>query len=536
MAEPGQGDGPWWRKAVIYEIYVRSFQDGNGDGVGDLAGVLSRVDYLAALGVDAVWLTPFYPSPMADFGYDVSDYRDVDPLFGTLADFDRLVAALGARGIRVIVDFVPNHTSDRHPWFVESRASRDSPRRDWYVWRDPAPDGGPPNNWRAQPDGPAWTFDAATGQYYLHSFLDRQPDLNWRNPAVRAAMFDALRFWLDRGVAGVRVDVLDRLLKDERFRDDPPNPDWREGDPDFMRLRTVHSADQPEILDLVADMRAVLAEYPGERVLIGEIYQPVETLVRFYGRALEAVHLPFNFNLMWLVWIPEGVRLLAERYEAGLPPGAWPSWVLGNHDQSRVASRFGERQARVAMLALLTLRGTPTIYQGDELGLADTPIPPGRERDPFARAGPAQGRDKVRTPMPWDGSRHAGFSAAEPWLPVGEANAARHALGQEAGPASFLSFTRAALALRRREKALALGDWRGISARDGVLVYERRLGGDVLLVALNMRGTPGRVRLDGPADMLLSTEGPAALRAAPADFELRPDEGVVLRPRAAGPG
>ena len=400
---------PWWQDAAIYEIYVRSFQDGDGDGVGDLKGIIRRVPYLADLKVDAVWLTPFFRSPMADFGYDVADYCGVDPLFGDLADFDRLLAALAEVQIRTIVDFVPNHTSDQHAWFQDSRSSRNSPKRDWYIWRDPAPGGGPPNNWLCMPGGPAWTLDPGTGQFYMHSFLPQQPDLNWRNPAVKAAMLDVLHFWLKRGVHGFRVDVLDRLLKDEQFRDDPPNPRYGPGDPAYMQSSTTRSAGQPGVLDIVGDMRAVLASYPGDRVLIGEIYQPVETLVSFYGDTGRGVQLPFNFNLMWLAWTPQAVMELVEKYEAALPSGAWPTWVLGNHDQTRIATRIGQAQARVAMMLLLTLRGTPTIYQGDELGLVDTPIEANQVQDPFAKAGTGQGRDPERTPMPWDHSPHSGF-------------------------------------------------------------------------------------------------------------------------------
>ena len=303
----------WWQKGVIYEVYPRSFQDSDGDGVGDLRGILERVDYFQWLGVDAVWISPVYPSPMADFGYDVADYVDIDPLFGTLQDFDRLVEALHARGIRLVLDFVPNHTSDQHPWFLEAGASRSSPKRDWYIWRDPAPGGGPPNNWVSQAGGSAWALDPASGQYYYHAFLAEQPDLNWRNRAVREAIYDALRFWLARGVDGFRLDVFWHLIKDAAFRDDPWNPDYRDGEPDFRRVRPIHSADQPEVLEIAAEMRRVVEEFPGERVLIGEIYLPVARLAAYYGPALSGLHLPFNFNLMW--------ARVAARADHGADPG-----------------------------------------------------------------------------------------------------------------------------------------------------------------------------------------------------------------------
>jgi alpha-glucosidase len=297
----GPSEVAWWQRGVVYQIYLRSFMDASGDGVGDLRGIVSRLDYLQWLGVDAVWISPFYPSPMADFGYDVSDYTGVDPLFGTLSDFDRLLEEAHRRGIRVILDYVPNHTSDEHPWFVASRSSRENPKRDWYLWRDPAPDGAPPNNWQSIfGGGSAWEWDEGTGQYYLHAFDVKQPDLNWRNPEVREAMYGALRCWLDRGVDGFRIDVLHGLIKDDLFRDNPENPDWREGDPPWERQIRLYSEDQPEMLEILREMRAVADSYGGERVLIGELYLPLERMISYYGPDLDGVHLPFNFGLILL--------------------------------------------------------------------------------------------------------------------------------------------------------------------------------------------------------------------------------------------
>ena len=308
-------DFVWWKHGVVYQIYPRSFQDTNGDGVGDLKGISERLDYLAWLGVDAIWISPIYPSPMADFGYDVSDYCNIDPLFGSLEDFDRLVAAAHARKIKVILDFVPNHTSERHPWFLESRASRVNPKRDWYIWRDGKPDGSPPNNWLSQFGGPAWTREARTGQYYLHSFLPEQPDLNWRNPDVRTAMYDVLRFWLDRGVDGFRVDVIWLLIKDAALRDNPPNPNYRPTEAGIHRFLQVYSADQPETHEVIAEMRSVLDHYD-ERVLIGEIYLPIERLVTYYGQDLRGAQLPFNFQLLHTAWTAAAVGKLVTDYEA----------------------------------------------------------------------------------------------------------------------------------------------------------------------------------------------------------------------------
>ena len=391
----------WWQTGVIYQIYPRSFQDTNGDGIGDLKGIERRLDYLASLGVDAIWISPIYPSPMADFGYDVADYCGVDSRFGTLADFDDLLAQAHARGLKVLLDFVPNHTSDRHPWFVESRSSRDNPKRDWYIWRDPAPDGGPPNNWISDFGGSAWEWDEATGQYYYHAFLKEQADLNWRNPAVQAAMYDVMRFWFDRGVDGFRIDVLWHMVKAADFPDNPPNPAYQPAMGDMHRVLQLHSTDQPEVHGIAADMRAIADSYGakgrGERVLIGEIYLPVDRLMHYYGQERAGVHLPFNFQLIDASWEARSLATLIANYEAALPPGGWPNWVLGNHDRPRVAAKRGQAQARVAAMLLLTLRGTPTLYYGDELGLSDVAIPacPGsgsaRAARARARLGPRSG-------------------------------------------------------------------------------------------------------------------------------------------------
>ncbi|WP_217430301.1 alpha-amylase family glycosyl hydrolase [Sphingomonas bacterium] len=516
----------WWRSATIYQIYPRSFQDSDGDGVGDLKGIEARLDYLADLGVDAIWISPIFTSPMADFGYDVADYCDVDPLFGTLADFDDLLREAHRRGVKIILDFVPNHSSDRHPWFADSRSSRQAAKRDWYVWRDPAPDGSPPNNWQSFFGGPAWTLDAASGQYYLHQFLKKQPDLNWREPALVEAMLAAMRFWFDRGVDGFRIDVLWLLLEDEAFRDNPPNPAWRPGMQDIERFLPLHTADQPGMAALVARMRSVADEYES-RVLIGEIYLPLDRLVAYYGEEGAGVHLPFNFALLQTPWEARAIGRLIEEYEALLPAGGWPNWVLGNHDKPRIAARVGSAQARVAQLLLLTLRGTPTLYQGDELGLTGEPIAAERIRDPQALREPdtAFNRDEVRMPMPWDASPHAGFSTDEPWLPLNADWSARNVAAQEEDVGSMLTLVRRLLALRRENEALATGAIALVEAEGDVLAYRR---GDDLLVALNLGATPQRLALPaGRYRTLLSTQGEGADWAA--ELALAPDEGVILR-------
>ncbi len=525
----GADGASWWKRGVIYQVYPRSFQDTDGDGVGDLAGIERRLPYLRALGVDAVWLSPIFPSPMADFGYDVADYTGVDPRFGTLADFDRLLEAAHAQGLKLLLDFVPNHSSDRHPWFVESRSSRENPKRDWYIWRDPAPGGGPPNNWISDFGGSAWTFDEATGQSYLHAFLPEQPDLNWRNPEVRAAMLDAMRFWLDRGVDGFRLDVLWHVVKAEGLPDNPPNPDWRPGMADMARVLQVNSTDQPEGHMVAADMRRLSDGFPGDRVLVGEIYLPNDRLMRWYGSAeAPEAHLPFNFQLIDAPWDAPTLHRIIADYEAALPPGAWPNWVLGNHDRPRIASRVGEAQARVAAMLLLTLRGTPTIYYGDELGLADVAIPADRVQDPreLREPGLGFGRDPVRTPMPWDGSAGAGFTGGAPWLPLNADHATRNVERQEVDPRSMLRLHRDLLALRRARPALSLGEMKLEPQRGDLLTFQRWHGADRVMVGLNLGDQPVSPHMPVPARPLLSTLGDPL----PIDgrVHLRPHEGLIL--------
>ena len=522
---------PWWKSGVVYQVYPRSFQDSDGDGVGDLRGVECRLDHLVDLGVDAVWLSPIFPSPMADFGYDVADYRGIAAEFGTMADFDSLLGAAHARGLKLLLDFVPNHSSDRHPWFLASRSSRDDPHRDWYIWRDPAPDGGPPNNWQSFFGGPAWTHDEATGQYYLHQFLKEQPELNWRSPGLRRAMLEAMRFWFDRGVDGFRIDVLWLAMKHPDLPDNPPNPAWREGMQDIDRLLPAHSADQAEVMEIVSAMRGVADGYDA-RVLVGEIYLPIERLVAYYGEGGAGVHLPFNFHLLLTEWTAPALGALIEQYEAALPAGAWPNWVLGNHDKPRIAARVGPAQARVAAMLLLTLRGTPTLYQGDELGLTGEPIPADRIRDPQAlrEPGVAFNRDEVRQPMPWDGSPQAGFSTGEPWLPLNADWPTRNVAAEAADPASMLTLHRRLLALRRAHPALALGEVTVLAMEGDVLAYERRHGDDHLLVALNLGHEAAAATLPaGDWAPLLSTLAGLPAPASGA-LALRPDEGVILRP------
>lgn len=523
----------WWKTGVIYQVYPRSFKDSNNDGIGDLAGITQKLDYLRWLGVDALWLSPIYPSPMADFGYDVSNYVDVDPLFGTLHDLDMLVQQAHRGDLKAILDFVPNHSSDEHFWFQQSRSSRTNEKRDWYIWRDAAPGGGPPNNWTSMFGGSAWQFDARTGQYYLHMFDVKQPDLNWRNPQVRQAMYDALRFWLERGIDGFRVDVLSMLLKDSEFCDNEMNPLWKPGDPPYARQKMVHNDDLPGIHEIVREMRQVIDSYDG-RVLIGEFYLPVPRLVRYYGEELDEAHLPFNFQLVTMPgWEARAIRKVVDEYEAALPAGAWPNWVLGNHDKSRIASRVGREQARLAQMLLLTLRGTPTCYYGDEIGMQDVPIPPEQVQDPQGKDDPRHSRDPQRTPMQWDGSAHAGFCAPEvqPWLPVSSDYRCFNVASEQQDPRSMLMLVRALLHERRTHDALTLGDYRSVEQDNPVcFVYERRYQDRRCLVALNFSADEQVVKLPEYSEgrLLLSTYMDGGSERDLPELRLRPNEGVLF--------
>jgi alpha-glucosidase len=511
----------WWQHSVVYEIYPRSFQDSNGDGIGDLAGILARLDYLVQLGVDAVWISPIYPSPMADFGYDVADYCGIDPIFGTMEDFDRLLTELHRRGLRMILDFVPNHTSDQHPWFLESRSSRRNPKRDWYLWRDE------PNNWPSHFGGSGWELDATTNQYYYHAFLKQQPDLNWRNPDVKSAMFDALRFWLRKGVDGFRVDVMWLMIKDDQFRDNPPNPGYDLGQPSHHRVLPIYNADRPEIHELVAEMRAVLDEFP-DRVLIGEIYLPIEKLMAYYGHDMRGAHLPFNFQLLQCAWNAESVAQVISDYQGALPAGAWPNWVLGNHDKPRIASRIGASQARVAAMLLLTLPGTLTLYYGEELGMTDVPIAPEQVQDPAEKNEPGlgQGRDPERTPMPWDDSPSAGFTSGTPWLPLGD-NAVSNVAALEDDPRSILTLYRRLIDLRSIHPTLVRGKLQSVLSEKGVLRYERVEPGIRILVLLNMTQDPVQVMV-GRGDVLASTNLDREDQKLSGSITMNAAEGLIL--------
>jgi alpha-glucosidase len=487
---------PWWKSTVIYQIYPRSFLDTNGDGVGDLAGIRAKLDHLQWLGVGAIWLSPFFTSPMADFGYDVADYCDVDPLFGTLADFDELVADAHERDIKVLIDWVPNHSSDQHPWFVESRSSRDNPKRDWYVWRDGSPDG-PPNNWIANFTGEsAWTWDDTTEQWYLHLFLPEQPDLNWNNPEVISAMHDTLRFWLDRGVDGFRMDVVHAIGKGDDLPDMPA---------DLGAVGTTLFHDYPRTHALLRDIRALLDSYDGPRTSVGEVYLlSTAKVAEYYGNDDE-LHLAFNFPPLHAPWDANVWRRRIERVVEEMDPRhAWPTWVLSNHDNPRHATRYGgsETRARAAAVLLLTLRGTPFMYAGEELGLEDAVIPGDRVVDPG-------GRDGCRAPIPWTSAPDHGWGTPDPWLPWPPDATSRNAATLAGNEGSILNLYRRVLLARQASAALTSGDFAFLPAPDGVIAYERTAADDRRIVIVNFTDAEEAVPLGDDLVVEVASWSPA---------------------------
>lgn len=477
----------WWQTAVIYQIYPRSFKDSNNDGTGDLAGIIEKMNYLQWLGVDCLWISPIYPSPMHDFGYDISDYKGIHPQFGTMEDFDQLMTAAKSHDIKIIMDLVPNHTSIEHPWFEASKSSKNNDKRTWYLWKDPKNGGEVPNNWISEFGGSAWTYDEKTNQYYYHTFLKEQPDLNWRNEEVQEAMWDVMRFWFDKGIDGFRIDVLWYLVKDERFRDNPPNPDWHEGMQDHDKLIPAFSNDQPFVHDLVEKMRKITDNEYQNKVLIGEIYLPFHKLVTYYNEG-KGVHLPYNFSLIAAQWNAEILNMIISEYEGALAEGDWPNWVLGNHDKPRVKSRIPKSQEYNAAMLLLTLRGTPTMYYGDEIGMEDVAIPKERLQDPRAILEPdiGVGRDPQRTPMQWDDTAFAGFSDNEPWLPVGPSYTEVNVQKQQEEKASLLWLYKRLLKLRKEEPALHLGEYIPAGVHKNVLAYIRKHENSQFFIALNI--------------------------------------------------
>ncbi len=525
-------DSQWWKSAVVYQIYPRSFQDTNGDGIGDLPGITSKLGYLKnTLGVDAIWISPFFRSPMADFGYDVSDYTDVDPIFGTLEDADELIAEAHGLGLRIIIDWVPNHSSDQHPWFIESRSSRDNPKRDWYVWKDPAPDGGPPNNWLSIFGGLAWELDETTCQYYLHTFLREQPELNWRSLELEAAMLDTLRFWLDRGVDGFRVDVAHFLVKDPEFRNNPPSSSKPEGVKDYHEYATqehLYDKAHPDIHAVHRRIRAVLDEY-NDTFSIGEIHEfDWDEWAKYFGDDLDELHMPYNFTMLWAEWSANAFRERIVAQEKALPVGAWPNHVFGNHDEPRLSTRFGRHRIRAAAVMLLTLRGTPTMYYGDELGLIDGAVEPGEEQDPWGRRYPDLNRDMCRTPMQWTLDDGMGFTTpgTRPWLPFAQPTSS--VASQLDDPDSTLSLYRRLLRLRRAIPELMVGDITMVDSNsDNVLVYERTISSASTYVAVNFTEQQQNVEFPTEIRQVLSTSHERSEKFS--SVTLSPNEAIIAR-------
>ncbi|MEN4042771.1 MAG: alpha-glucosidase [Anaerolineaceae bacterium] len=524
----------WWRDGAIYQIYPRSFVDSNATGIGDLNGIISRLAYLQELGVEAIWLSPIYPSPDVDFGYDVSNYTAIDARFGTLADFDRLVVEAHRRGIRVVLDLVLNHTSDQHPWFTESRKSRENAFSDWYMWRDPRPGGKQPNNWQSVFGGSGWEYEPARRQYYFHMFYQQQPDLNWRNPKVRQAMLDVFQFWLERGVDGFRLDVFNVYFKHADFLDNPRK--W--GLRGFDRQRHLYDADQPEMIPLLREVRKLLDAYQ-ERYVVGETFLSSPQVAARYTGA-DMLHASFNFEFMARRWHPKPFLRSIQRWEAALSPDAWPNYVLNNHDVRRSASRYGkgedDERLKVAAALLLTQRGTPFLYYGEEIGMRDISLARSELKDPIGRRyWPIyKGRDGCRSPMQWDDSPHAGFSAGVPWLPVHPNYVQRNVAAQQANPSSLYHFYRRLLALRKQVPALVEGVFLPLTYDPRlVLGYLRQTVDQTVLVGLNFSGRPISLALGAELTrsnwtLLLSNQRDELDAKASSSLRLAPNEACIL--------
>jgi alpha-glucosidase len=545
MAEPEMAVGAsvdlpipdaWWRGGVLYQVYPRSFADTDGDGHGDLQGVIDHLDHLEWLGVDGIWLSPITPSPNADWGYDVSDFMSVDPSFGSLDDVDRLVAEASERGIRVVMDLVPNHTSDRHEWFAEARSDRTADRRDWYVWADPGADGSPPNNWRSTFGGPAWTLDRQTGQYYLHNFLASQPDLNWWNDEVRDAFDRILRWWFDRGIDGFRIDVANGLVKDRELRDNPSVTDEDHPRVRSLGLRPVYNMNRDDVHDVYRRWRAIAETYDPPRLLLGETWVlDLDTLMRFFGEGGDELQLVMNFPFFFAELGAE-LRSVVEATEAALPSGTWPAWSGSNHDVGRFPTRWcrgDARKIRVALLALLTLRGTPLLYYGDEIGMTDVDVPRHRLLDPVGvRGWPDEpGRDGARTPMQWSPAPGGGFTPAgvEPWLPMGD-TASCNVADQLDDPTSILHLCRDLIALRRIRPDLRSGSSSAVRSSDETWVWRR---GHDTVVAVNDSEVPVDVPLE-PGRILIGTDRERDGAEIDGSIRLDPWEAVVVALRREG--
>jgi len=527
----------WWMHGVFYQIYPRSFMDSNGDGIGDLQGIINRLDYVVELGVDAIWISPIFSSPMQDYGYDVSDYTDIHPMFGDMATFDRLLAAVHERNLRLVLDYVPNHTSDQHQWFIESRSSHDNPKRDRYIWKDAKSDGTPPNNWESIFGGSVWEWDEKTHQYYLHSFLKEQPDLNWRNPEVVKTMQDVLRFWLDKGVDGFRMDTIMSCIKHTDFPDNPPIKDNSPFKQFGLSLEPVYSMSQPEVHEISRGFRRIFDSYNGNRVMIGETWIFVLTeLVKYYGEKLDEFHIPFNFMGTTISWNAAKMKDAISAYYAVIPKGATPNFVFGSHDVHHLATRFGPENHRSAAMLLLTLWGIPTIYYADELGMEDVDIPPERWQDLWGKNRPDLNinRDPERTPMQWNDSPNAGFSPAgvETWLPVAGNYQEFNVSNQLRRQTSTLNFYKTLLKLRREMQALHAGNFDFVEEVPvDIMAYVRNAEKQRVLVIINFEGSKHRINLSSlnkSGRLLLSSQSMKSNKVNLSDLVLNPHESLLI--------
>ncbi|WP_339898030.1 alpha-glucosidase [uncultured Gilvimarinus sp.] len=530
-------NSPWWRGAIIYQVYPRSLMDSNGDGVGDIAGIISKLDYIASLGVDAIWVSPFFRSPMKDFGYDISDYRDVDPLFGTLDDIDRLIAEAHQRGIKLIIDQVLSHTSDQHAWFLESRESKDNPKADWYVWADPSEDGTPPNNWLAIFGGSAWEWEPRREQYYLHNFLKSQPDLNFHNPAVRAQILSEVEFWLKRGIDGLRLDAINFCFHDQQLRNNPAKPaaerkgrGFSEDNP-YAFQRHIYDNTRPENIEFMQEIRGLMDRYPGT-VTLGEISSEdsLATMAE-YTQGDKRLHMSYSFELLSDEFSAAYIRNTVETLEQGLGEG-WPCWAIGNHDVSRVLTRWGGEHgpaalAKVLNAMLFSLRGSICSYQGEELGLTEAPIEQHQLQDPYGITfwPRFKGRDGCRTPMPWSDTTHGGFSDSTPWLPVPQEHLAQAVSLQDSAADSVLNAYRRFTAWRKQQPALLWGDIQFYDLGNDILAFTRASAEQTLLAVFNLSDTEVRIQL--PSELREKVSGTATKGHG---FTAKQFEGVLVLP------
>ena len=519
-----------WDKRVIYQIYPRSFKDSNKDGIGDLNGITDKLSYLKELGIDAIWLSPIYKSPMRDFGYDISDYYDIDPIFGNINDFDNLIKSAHKLDIRVLMDFVPNHTSIDHPWFKQSASGKNNPKRNWYIWRKPNKDGSPPNNWLSQFGGPAWELDKTTNEYYLHTFDVSQPDLNWRNQEVVENILDAMRYWMKRGVDGFRVDVAYYLFKDPFFRDEPPNPLYKGDRPLYDSLLHIYTIALPETLSMLKKLSDVMDEFK-DKFMVCEIYTFLHEIVNLYKIIDKKSFAPFNFSFIFIAWDAREQKKFIDEFDKLVGPNYFPTFVLGNHDQPRIATRVGENGARTAAMLQLTLRGIPFIYYGEELGLKNVVIPEEKVRDPMAvnLKGLNLGRDPVRTPMQWNESKFGGFSAVEPWLPLEKEYKERNVCTEEKDKKSFLNLYKSLIHLRKTRISLTTGKYIPLDFKnENILGFIRQKADEKTLVIVNFSDKVQKVRLPkGNWKTILSTDMSTNNNVETGKVELHSSEGII---------